>query len=139
MLTAVLTKMPARIAMVKNWVWGIALVILLQGMMTSVFYVKLDTNQAYSKSAIELYDFVLKSVNPEEKVSFFKPRLMHYVTGAKVYRIAEDGKGNVVERLKEKGIEYWVVRKRDSGRFVPEDLLEVFENEQFVVYRIARN
>ena len=139
MITAVWTKMPARIAMVKNWVWGIALVILLQGMMTSVFYVKLDTNQAYSKSAIELYDFVLKSVNPEEKVSFFKPRLMHYVTGAKVYRIAEDGKGDVVERLKEKGIEYWVVRKRDAVRFVPENLLEVFENEQFVVYRIARN
>jgi uncharacterized protein YcgL (UPF0745 family) len=41
--------------------------------------------------------------------------------------------------LKEKGIEYWVVRKRDAVRFVPGDLLEVFENEQFVVYRIARN
>lgn len=142
-LTTVWNGMPACVASVKNWVWGIVILVLVQGVMTSVFYTNLDTNQAYSKPVRELYDFVLQSVKPEERVSFHKPRLMHYVTGAKVYRIAQDPKddADAVARLQVKGVDYWILEKHmwTSGRGVPVySLNKVFENQQFVVYRIGR-
>ncbi|MFM7639640.1 MAG: hypothetical protein ACKO67_07940, partial [Bacteroidota bacterium] len=64
--------------------------VLIQGMMTSIFYSKLDTNQAFSNEMQGVYDFVSHKVSLGEKVSFHKPRLLRLVTGVETYRIASD-------------------------------------------------
>ena len=123
----------------RNLVLFAALLIFIQGMATSVFYSRLDTNQAYSKSAVELYEFVSNSVNADEKVSFHKPRLLHYTTGIEAYKIGMDMDSGAVRMLKEAKIDYWVLRKDDIGIMSEPIFPVVFRNQEFVVFRFREN
>lgn len=82
--------LPQTLKFSRTWVMLLAGFVLIQGMMTSIFYSKLDTNQAFSSEMQGVYDFVTHKVSLGEKVSFHKPRLLRMVTGVETYRIATD-------------------------------------------------
>jgi hypothetical protein len=129
-----------------------AAVVLIQGIMTTVFYTKLDTNQAFSKDMQGVYDFVNRHVPIDRRISFHKPRLMRYVTGVETYKIATDyGKNTqgtdeaisasmelneAIQKLRENQIDYWVLSKGQLGRAEKPMLPIAFENNGFVVYDV---
>jgi hypothetical protein len=132
-----------------------AAVVLLQGIMTSVFYRILDTNQAFSKEMRGVYDFVDNQVEIDNRISFHKPRLMRYVTGVETYKVATDyGKETVgidepvsggidqdqaIKKLQANQIDYWVLSREQLGRIEKPSLPIAFENKEFVVYKVSEN
>jgi hypothetical protein len=132
-----------------------AAVVLLQGIMTSVFYTILDTNQAFSKEMRGVYDFVDNQVEIDNRISFHKPRLMRYVTGVETYKVATDyGKETVgidepvsggidqdqaIKKLQANQIDYWVLSREQLGRKEKPSLPIAFENKEFVVYKVSEN
>ena len=146
---------PEGMKSVKFVVGLAAAVVLVQGTMTSVFYTRLDTNQAFSKDIQGVYDFVDGQVPIDGRISFHKPRLMRYVTGVETYKIATDyGKETVgmdesvsgglglnaaIKKLRANQIDYWVLSKEQLARKEKPSLPIVFENKGFVVYAVAEN
>jgi hypothetical protein len=135
---------------VKVWVGIGAGFVLVQGIMTSGFYRMRDTNQAFSKSMVGVYDFVEKVATEDTKISFHKPRLLHYTTGVQAYKIAtnpsfvnqSDASGfngldldKALAKLKSHQIHYWILQK-GSKRMSPPTLKVVYENEDFVIYAL---
>ena len=137
-------------ALKKSSTWAIALsaIVLIQGLATAVHYVVTDTNEAFSEEVAEVYSFVESSVKPNERISFQKPRLMRYVTGAEVFKVAQDYPVNWSDelplntynindaqiRLENKHINYWIVQKSRGGIKPPFPI--AFENLKFVVYKV---
>ena len=137
-------------ALKKSSTWAIALsaIVLIQGLATAVHYLVTDTNDAFSKEITEVYSFVESSVKPNERISFQKPRLMRYVTGAEVFKVAQDYPVNWSDelplntynindaqiRLENKHINYWIVQKSRGGIKPPFPI--AFENLKFVVYKV---
>jgi len=74
----------------SNWAIALSVIVLVQGLATALHYIGTDTNQAFSKEITEVYSFVESSVKANERISFHKPRLMRYVTGAEVFKVATD-------------------------------------------------
>lgn len=126
-------------------------VVLFQGIMTSVFYTILDTNQAFSKDMQGVYDFVQSKVPIDRRISFHKPRLMRYVTGVETYKIATDygkntqgdemvsasrGLNEAIQKLRENQIDYWVLK---LGRAEKPVLPIAFKNAEFVVFEVPPN
>ena len=138
----------------KSTFWGIGLcvIVLVQGIATAVHYVFEDTNQAFSKEIKEVYGFVESSVEPSARISFHKPRLMRYVTGAEVFKVATDIANissdepqnskrfqleSAKKQLKAKRINYWILP--NSSRLNVDGVIDfpvVFKNAQFVVYSV---
>ena len=133
----------------SSWAIGLSAILLIQGVATSVHYVFEDTNQAFSKEVNEVYSFVESSVKPNERISFHKPRLMRYVTGAEVFKVATDiplhesdevGENkrfdleSAINQLKAKQIDYWILPRHPRVRGI--DLPVAFENQGFVIYSI---
>ena len=137
-------------ALKKSSTWAIALsaIVLVQGLATAVHYLVTDTNEAFSEEVAEVYSFVESSVKPNERISFQKPRLMRYVTGAEVFKVAQDYPVNWSDelplntynindaqiRLENKHINYWIVQKSRGGIKPPFPI--AFENLKFVVYKV---
>ena len=137
-------------ALKKSSTWAIALsaIVLIQGLATAVHYLVTDTNEAFSEEVAEVYSFVESSVKPNERISFQKPRLMRYVTGAEVFKVAQDYPVNWSDelplntynindaqiRLENKHINYWIVQKSRGGIKPPFPI--AFENLKFVVYKV---
>ena len=137
-------------ALKKSSTWAIALsaIVLIQGLATAVHYLVTDTNEAFSEEVAEVYSFVDSSVKPNERISFQKPRLMRYVTGAEVFKVAQDYPVNWSDelplntynindaqiRLENKHINYWIVQKSRGGIKPPFPI--AFENLKFVVYKV---
>ena len=137
-------------ALKKSSSWTIALsaIVLVQGLATAVHYLVTDTNEAFSEEVAEVYSFVESSVKPNERISFQKPRLMRYVTGAEVFKVAQDYPVNWSDelplntynindaqiRLENKHINYWIVQKSRGGIKPPFPI--AFENLKFVVYKV---
>ena len=132
----------------SNWAIALSAIVLVQGLATAVHYLVTDTNEAFSEEVAEVYSFVESSVKPNERISFQKPRLMRYVTGAEVFKVAQDypviwsdemssTEYNLNEakiRLNEKHINYWIVQKSRGGIKPPFPI--AFENLKFVVYKV---
>lgn len=130
------------------WAFALSVVVLIQGLATAVHYVVTDTNEAFSEEVAEVYSFVETSVKPGERISFHKPRLMRYVTGAEVFKVAQDYPVNWSDelplntynindakiRLENKHINYWIVQKSRGGITPPFPI--AFENLKFVVYKV---
>lgn len=144
----------------------IGFIFLIQGSTTAYHYFKTDTNQAYSKDMESLVQFVGDTVKPNEYISFFKPRLLHYLSGKSTLRIQNDvdysGKtlklNKVVYRdsLKAKNILYYISpaydyhvlksKKSIANSAGPEpqiftlqqlsDANLVYENKSFVVLKL---
>ncbi len=149
------TWIPAVFRNTKFVVRLAAAVVLLQGIMTSVFYRILDTNQAFSKEMRGVYDFVDNQVEIDNRISFHKPRLMRYVTGVETYKVATDyGKETVgidepvsggidqdqaIKKLQANQIDYWVLSREQLGRIEKPSLPIAFENKEFVVYKVSEN
>ena len=137
-------------ALKKSSTWAIALsaIVLIQGLATAVHYLVTDTNEAFSEEVADVYSFVESSVKPNERISFQKPRLMRYVTGAEVFKVAQDYPVNWSDelplntynindaqiRLENKHINYWIVQKSRGGIKPPFPI--AFENLKFVVYKV---
>ena len=137
-------------ALKKSSTWAIALsaIVLVQGLATAVHYLVTDTNEAFSEEVAEVYSFVESSVKPNERISFQKPRLMRYVTGAEVFKVAQDYPVNWSDelplntynindaqiRLENKHINYWIVQKSRGGIKPPFPI--ALENLKFVVYKV---
>ena len=137
-------------ALKKSSTWAIALsaIVLIQGLATAVHYLVTDTNEAFSEEVAEVYSFVESSVKPNERISFQKPRLMRYVTGAEVFKVAQDYPVNWSDelplntynindaqiRLENKHINYWIVQKSRGGIKPPFPI--ALENLKFVVYKV---
>ena len=132
----------------SNWVIALSAIVLIQGLATAVHYLVTDTNEAFSEEVAEVYSFVESSVKPNERISFQKPRLMRYVTGAEVFKVAQDYPVNWSDelplntynindaqiRLENKHINYWIVQKSRGGIKPPFPI--AFENLKFVVYKV---
>ena len=132
----------------SNWVIALSAIVLVQGLATAVHYLVTDTNEAFSEEVAEVYSFVESSVKPNERISFQKPRLMRYVTGAEVFKVAQDYPVNWSDelplntynindaqiRLENKHINYWIVQKSRGGIKPPFPI--AFENLKFVVYKV---
>ena len=132
----------------SNWVIALSAIVLIQGFATAVHYLVTDTNEAFSEEVAEVYSFVESSVKPNERISFQKPRLMRYVTGAEVFKVAQDYPVNWSDelplntynindaqiRLENKHINYWIVQKSRGGIKPPFPI--AFENLKFVVYKV---
>jgi hypothetical protein len=132
----------------SNWVIALSAIVLVQGLATAVHYLVTDTNEAFSEEVAEVYSFVDSSVKPNERISFQKPRLMRYVTGAEVFKVAQDYPVNWSDelplntynindaqiRLENKHINYWIVQKSRGGIKPPFPI--AFENLKFVVYKV---
>jgi len=142
-----------KVHLLGNWV------VLDQGIATAVHYVHEDTNQAFSKEIKEVYGFVESSVEPSARISFHKPRLMRYVTGAEVFKVATDIANissdepqnskrfqleSAKKQLKAKRINYWILPNQSGSSNWPLkvarngviDFPVVFKNAQFVVYSV---
>ena len=118
------TWIPVGLSHAKLAIGLAAALVLIQGMMTSVFYSKLDTNQAFSKDMQGVYDFVNNHVPIDRRISFHKPRLMRYVTGVETFKIATEygkntqgtdeavsggiGLNEAIQKLRENQIDYWL-------------------------------
>ena len=132
----------------SNWAIALSAIVLVQGLATAVHYLVTDTNEAFSEEVAEVYSFVESSVKPNERISFQKPRLMRYVTGAEVFKVAQDYPVNWSDelplntynindaqiRLENKHINYWIVQKSRGGIKPPFPI--AFENLKFVVYKV---
>ena len=132
----------------SNWVIALSDIVLIQVFATAVHYLVTDTNEAFSEEVAEVYSFVESSVKPNERISFQKPRLMRYVTGAEVFKVAQDYPVNWSDelplntynindaqiRLENKHINYWIVQKSRGGIKPPFPI--AFENLKFVVYKV---
>ena len=132
----------------SNWAIALSAIVLIQGLATAVHYLVTDTNEAFSEEVAEVYSFVESSVKPNERISFQKPRLMRYVTGAEVFKVAQDYPVNWSDelplntynindaqiRLENKHINYWIVQKSRGGIKPPFPI--AFENLKFVVYKV---
>jgi hypothetical protein len=136
----------------SNWAIALSVIVLVQGLATALHYIGTDTNQAFSKEITEVYSFVESSVKANERISFHKPRLMRYVTGAEVFKVATDipvnptdevmdikpfDLGVAKKRLASQRINYWILPKSRGmlmGGYV--DFPVAFENAKFVVYKV---
>ena len=136
----------------SNWAIAFSSLVLIQGLATSVHYIATDSNQAFSKEITEVYSFVESTVKPNERISFHKPRLMRYVTGAEVFKIATDIPINATDEplemkpfdlesakkeLVSKRINYWILpisRGMLMGGKV--EFPVAFKNSEFVVYKV---
>ena len=146
------TWIPVGLSHAKLGVGLAAALVLIQGMMTSVFYTKLDTNQAFSKDMQGVYDFVNNHVPIDRRISFHKPRLMRYVTGVETFKIATEygkntqgtdeavsggmGLNEAIQKLRENQIDYWVLSKEQLGRAEKPVLPIAYENNGFMVYEV---
>jgi len=136
----------------SNWAIALFIIVLIQGLATAVHYIATDTNQAFSKEITEVYSFVESSVKANERISFHKPRLIRYVTGAEVFKVATDIPVNPTDevmdvkpfdlvaakkRLVAKRIKYWILPKSRGMLMGGEvDFPVAFENAKFVVYTV---
>ncbi len=68
----------------------VVFIFFVQGSATAYHYFKTDTNQAYSTDMKSLVQFVDATVKPNENISFFKPRLLRYLSGKSTLRIQND-------------------------------------------------
>ena len=136
----------------SNWAIVFSGLVLIQGLATSVHYIATDSNQAFSNEITEVYSFVESTVKPNERISFHKPRLMRYVTGAEVFKIATDIPINATDEplemkpfdlesakkeLVSKRINYWILpisRGMLMGGKV--EFPVAFKNSEFVVYKV---
>lgn len=135
-----------------------AALVLVQGIMTSVFYAKLDTNQAFSKDMGGVYDFVDNQVEVDGRISFHKPRLMRFVQGVETYKIATDyGKESIrmdeplkkgvvvitlreaIKKLQANHIDYWILSREQLGRKEKPSLPIAYENKGFIVYKVPKS
>jgi len=144
--------LPQRIKSAQFWVIAGAGFMLLQGAMTSVFYLGLDTNLAYSKEMMGVYGFVEQQVQTTKRVSFHKPRLMRYATGVEAFKIAtnfgvaspSDEAENqmtleqAMHKLKSNRIDYWILSKSQLVRTALPALPVAYENEGYVVYDVSQ-
>lgn len=149
--------MPNGLLVASFWVKTGAGFVLLQGVMTSMFYLALDTNLAYSKEMMGVYAFVEKEVKATERVSFHKPRLLRYATGVESFKIATNyGVSSPLDEVAEKSalsksalslidaleslrvnhINYWILSKSQLARIEAPTLPVAYENKGFVVYKI---
>lgn len=131
-----------------------ASMVLVQGAMTSVFYIKRDTNEAFSKDMRGVYDFVDEALPLGSRVSFHKPRLLRFVTGVESYRIASDygketvgvdesvpmklGLNSALKKLQTHQMDFWILPKKQLVQAQKPALPIAFENEGFVIYKISR-
>ncbi len=119
----------------------IPVLILIQGIATSFFYFKRDTNEAFSSSATELYRFVYSHIPANKRISFHKPRLLHWTTDASVFRINTDSITQqntqlALSNLKNNKIDYWILSGKKNELDSNKSLAVVFKNKEFVVYQI---
>lgn len=115
--------------------------ILIQGIATSFFYFQRDTNEAFSTSATELYRFIDSHIPANKRISFHKPRLLHWITGATAFRINNDSITKqsthlVLRNLQKRKIDYWILSVKENSVGVSKALAVVFKNKEFVVYQI---
>ena len=85
-----------------------------------------ETNQAATADSKEMYDFIVRNTQPEDEIIFFKPRLLHLMTGRNSFYISGQ------EEIMKSGGDYLISYK-------PVDSLgsyntPVFENDKFVVH-----
>ena len=144
--------LPQRIKSAQFWVIAGAGFMLLQGAMTSVFYLGLDTNLAYSKEMMGVYGFVEQQVQTTKRVSFHKPRLMRYATGVEAFKTVTnfgvDSPSDEAEnqmtleqamhKLKSNRIDYWILSKSQLVRTALPALPVAYENEGYVVYDVSQ-
>lgn len=93
---------------------------------------------AYSKDAKELYSYVKKNIKENEKIIFFKPRVLYLETGRLGFRTSDIG------RLSE--VDYLLLSKDGYGTFdydieeqypkESKNLDKVFENESLKMYKV---
>jgi hypothetical protein len=63
------------------------LLVFVQAGLTAKHYQKIDTNQAFSEDMLGVANFIKHETENEAVVSFFKPRLLRYMTGKRIIRI----------------------------------------------------
>lgn len=95
--------------------------VFVQGSVTALHYKKLDTNRAFSTNMIELSDCVEKKLEKDAVFSFFKPRLLRYLTGKRVIRVQNTVDYNSetlklqlpvdLKVLRESGVDYFIIPK----------------------------
>lgn len=138
---------------------SVCLLFLIQGVATALFYLRRDTNQAFSKSTVALYDFVDNHIERNARISFKKSRLMHFATGSNVVRLCSEYgdspqliNGEVrpkpldtcLKILKSKSVKYWVLTKfpvtksKRSFDYSPLRMRTeiVFESPEFIVAKL---
>ena len=113
----------ARNRFMDNRLMSLVLVVFVfvQGTVTALHYKKLDTNRAFSTNMLELSDCVEKKLEKDAVFSFFKPRLLRYLTGKRVIRVqntvdytSETLKLHLPVNLKvlrESGVDYFIIPK----------------------------
>lgn len=100
-----------------------------------------DEYGAYSKDAKQLYSFVMENTKEDEKIVFFKPRVLYLETG----RLGFQVEANDIERLLTEA-DYLILSRGNYGAFnydiesqYPEEsknLTKIFENDALKMYRI---
>ncbi|MBQ9442397.1 MAG: hypothetical protein IJU55_05240 [Selenomonadaceae bacterium] len=96
-------------------------------------------NRAYTKEALETYDFINENISDDKVIYFFKPRVLYFNTNNYTYFKEEDAEeslkladfvlfteGDYFPQLKE------VVKNN------PQKYSKVFGNEKFDLYRVLR-
>ena len=105
----------------------------------SIFNFGEGDNQAYTKEALETYDFINKNISDDKVIYFFKPRVLYLNTNNYTYfKVADEEKslskadfvlfteGDYFPQLKE------LVKNN------PQKYHKLFGNEKFELYQINR-
>ena len=100
-----------------------------QTLATVYHYQYTNTNEAFSRSAMDMYDYAKKNIPPSEIVSFHKPRLFYFQTGIKSIRTDTD------TFFLQSNAKYKVVSVDEMARVNLNVVQLAFKNERFAVYR----
>ena len=100
-----------------------------------------DEYGAYSSDAKELYSFVTKNTNIDDKIIFFKPRVLYLETGRLGFTLAPE---NIVCFAE---ADYLILSRDSYGTFdydiesqypnESKNLIKIFENTSLKMYKIV--
>ena len=98
-----------------------------------------NTNQAYTRAAVETYVFIRQNISSDKVIFFFKPRVLYFNANVRSYFLLEDAETSLkwadyVLLTKGDGYPALAEQVKDSGKYI-----HVFGNEDFNLYQIRKD
>ncbi len=105
----------------------------IQSMIFACFaFFKLDSNQAYTPDAVEVYTWIENNTEEEELIVFFKPRVLRLFTQRNAFSFRDK------EKMKSSGADYYLEWKRNGKIPLDGKFNKKYENDSFVLYEIEK-
>ena len=97
------------------------------------------SNQAYTKEAVETYNFINENISDDKVIFFFKPRVLYFNTNNYSYFFWEDEENSL------KSADYVLLTEGDYFpklkeilKDKPQKYFQIYGNEKFNLYRIEK-